>query len=666
MRPLPPFRVLRVFTVLVLVTLAAHLWNNFLPWVSAQGDMVVTTTTDNGDNANPTPGSLRFALAKITSGNRIVFNVPRTDPGFSNGTVIFRPPVQYPALNASDVTIDGTIQTTMVGDTNPQGPEIFISGERGLNAGLLVSTSRNTIRGLGVINFRGGDGAVGIAFEGEGASSNKVFGCFIGIGPDGVQSAPNTRGVIINESNGNQIGGPAATERNVISGNTEIGIQVSGFQTQGNLIQNNLIGPAANGEAAVTGTGNQRIAGISVEGLETQIIGNVISGNGGIQGGDGLVMTGDKNTVTGNRIGTNLTGTTAIPNGLDGITVGGSANRIGGLVAGEGNQVSGNGRNGIFVGFTEKATANLIQGNLIGVDATGQTALANDGFGVIFLDGANSNLVGGNESGAGNVIAFNRRAGVGVINNVQDSPTTRNRIARNSIFKNAELGIDLGINGVTANDLGDEDEGANELMNFAALQTFETISSTQLRVTGQSNLGSQVEIFVADPDPSGFGQGKQFVTSFNMDKETLFNVTITIPAGAQALTATATDDKGNTSEFCRNLVLNSEPPPPDDTTPPQVTVLSPNGKEKVKSAQPFAINWSSDDNVAVTTHSILLSTDGGATFPITVVTGLEGSARSFIWSESKPKAKQARIKIVARDAAGNTGEDASNANFKIK
>ncbi len=106
-----------------------------------------------------------------------------------------------------------------------------------------------------------------------------------------------------------------------------------------------------------------------------------------------------------------------------------------------------------------------------------------------------------------------------------------------------------------------------------------------------------------------------------------------------------------------------------DTLGPSVTVLSPNGPtDKLRAGTTFMIRWQSIDNVGVTAHDVLFSTDGGATYPTTLVTGLTGTAQSFNFAipASQPKTKTARIRVIARDAAGNTGQDDSNANLKIK
>ncbi|HND20100.1 MAG TPA: hypothetical protein PLB18_12045, partial [Acidobacteriota bacterium] len=104
-----------------------------------------------------------------------------------------------------------------------------------------------------------------------------------------------------------------------------------------------------------------------------------------------------------------------------------------------------------------------------------------------------------------------------------------------------------------------------------------------------------------------------------------------------------------------------------DTQPPQVQVLSPNGGEKIKTGQSMQIQWQAADETALASHEIRLSTDGGASFPTVVASGLPADARGlvFVIPASQSKTKTARILVVSVDRAGNRGQDASDGNFRI-
>src|SRR5207248_8663306 len=122
-----------------------------------------------------------------------------------------------------------------------------------------------------------------------------------------------------------------------------------------------------------------------------------------------------------------------------------------------------------------------IQGNLIGTQADGASPLGNNLNGALLtyaISGpypgpAYKNTIGGVAAGARNVIAFNGGDGVNIsgsgADGIQGQTLSGNSIRGNSIFSNTGLGIDLGTNGVTLNDLKDSDTGANNLQNFPIL-----------------------------------------------------------------------------------------------------------------------------------------------------------------------------------------------------
>ena len=65
--------------------------------------------------------------------------------------------------------------------------------------------------------------------------------------------------------------------------------------------------------------------------------------------------------------------------------------------------------------LTRGSSGNLVQGNTIGLDATGTRALAggsNNSRDGILIDNAPGNLVGGTAPGAGNVVSGNGSTGI--------------------------------------------------------------------------------------------------------------------------------------------------------------------------------------------------------------------------------------------------------------
>ncbi len=103
-----------------------------------------------------------------------------------------------------------------------------------------------------------------------------------------------------------------------------------------------------------------------------------------------------------------------------------------------------------------------------------------------------------------------------------------------------------------------------------------------------------------------------------------------------------------------------------DTQPPMVDFLSPKGGETFNSGDTLQISWSSSDNVGVTSQDLSLSTDGGATFPITLASGLSGSTQQFTYQiPMSLQSNQTRLKLVVRDAAGNMAQATTPSNFSI-
>ena len=114
--------------------------------------------------------------------------------------------------------------------------------------------------------------------------------------------------------------------------------------------------------------------------------------------------------VQGNLIGTDASGKAAIGNLNSGVVIANAMdNVIGGTTPDAGNIISGNGQDGLFVALA--ATGNLIQGNEIGTDVTGTKALANFSDGV-FIEGSSGNTIGGTTPGARNVISANHLSGI--------------------------------------------------------------------------------------------------------------------------------------------------------------------------------------------------------------------------------------------------------------
>jgi hypothetical protein len=101
-----------------------------------------------------------------------------------------------------------------------------------------------------------------------------------------------------------------------------------------------------------------------------------------------------------------------------------------------------------------------------------------------------------------------------------------------------------------------------------------------------------------------------------------------------------------------------------DPWPPSVTAVTPSGGDVAYHGTDHEITWIATDNVRVDSVDIMLSTDGGFTFPDTIATG-EPNDSSFMWTVPDIDSRTARIRIVATDAGLNQATDMSAEDFTI-
>ena len=192
---------------------------------------------------------------------------------------------------------------------------------------------------------------------------------------------------------GNYGGTDQAIERNIISGNTT-GIDIYTGAASGNLIAGNYIGTDITGTSAIAnGTGIliRNAASDNTIGGASAADRNLISGN--TAAGVEITNSGSSaNVIAGNYIGTNVSGTAALANGGDGIDDFASNNTIGGSTSGAGNVISGNSGDGVQI---QSANDVLVIGNLIGTNAADTAAIANYGLAGVMIYDANSNTIGG-------------------------------------------------------------------------------------------------------------------------------------------------------------------------------------------------------------------------------------------------------------------------------
>jgi hypothetical protein len=488
----------------------------------------------------------------------------------------------------------------------------------------------------------------GVYIYGNGARNNFIQGNLIGTGRFGNSDLGNTLSGVRIESAGNTVGGTVVGARNIISGNNQIGLYLYLAGASNNVIQGNFIGTDSSGTFAL---GNK--FGIGITNARANIIGGTLSGAGNLISGNSniaiyFVGTGASgNSVQGNYIGTDVSGTSAVANGsalpiLDvagGIDISSSpSNLIGGTVAGAGNLISGNWRDAIAIGDTG-ATGNTIQGNFVGTQADGISPLGNEWHGVEIRStgGAGGTVIGGTTPGAGNVFAYatlSQRSGV----RIRDATGNSGILVRgNSFFFNGSsgatgFGIDLGVFGVTPNDNCDSDSGANLHQNFPVLTNAQSTGTITI-VRGTLNSAASQTFLLqfyasATPEPSGNIEGKVFLgdafvtTAANCNVAFQVQLTNIVTAG-QWITATATDSANNTSEFSAG-VQAAAPGAPITITSQPVSRTNTAGTTATfsvaaSSAQPLTYQWrkntsnlSNGGNVSGATSSDLILSAVGA------------------------------------------------------
>ena len=514
-------------------------------------------------------GLVTFPEAAIATTNTpgpdlIAFHIPLSDPGLLAGSFQIMSE-GFITLGDDYTTVDGTTQTAFTGDTSA-GPEIWLFGVIPVSMsspGLRITSNHNRVTGVGGFNWF----KTGIQIEGN---DNVVTGC------TAVQVGSS--GVLISGAN-NLIGGSTPAERNLFS-LCGTGITISSPTATGNIIRGNFIGTDITG----TSTLGNHSSGISA-GSWTTIggaapgEGNVIAGNGHLGEhevpiGTQILLAGDHNTVLGNLIGTDHTGTVALGGSVSaGVEISGSSNTVG--APGAGNLIAGHSwsfRGAFQVGVRlSGGRDNVVQSNRIGTDISGTGPLPNvRGIEIAmysFLDLARDSRIGGAGPGEGNVIAHNMGDAVAVNSSAGVGPTGVT-VSRNAIFANGELGINLGTGfsgypaTVTLNDVGDLDAGPNNLQNFPVLISAVDNGITTI-VAGSIDMPSPatatIEIFANDTqDPSGFGEGQSFAASTTPSPTGGFVASLPTGLSGKYLTATSTDAAGNTSEFSAGILVATQ------------------------------------------------------------------------------------------------------------
>ena len=460
--------------------------------------------------------------------------------------------------------------------------------------GILIEQGANdiTIGGTTVAsgNVISGNTQVGVLISNS--SNNIVSGNLIGTNESGTGAIANgTQGVFVsNGSTGNVIGGSSVAARNVVSGNVAEGVLIADSGSDGNFVQGNYIGVTINGDTALGNGG----AGV---GIDAGATGNTIGvdGNGSGDAFEGNVISGNQegilvqdsgtnlNIFAGNYIGTNAAGNAAVPNGSHGIHIvnGGESNIIGGSTVATRNVISGNTENGIRI---ENSNNNSISGNIIGLDASGTSALGNVGGVRIRLSSISTdigslagNVVSGNtgtgisiESGSNSTIVRNNFVGTDVTgvtyvagqgagisvtdsaNNVIGGTSVQgNVIANNSVFGVKLVGLAATGNAVSGNDINDNGAvGVGILLETGANGNFIGVTDGGFdgnSIQGNGNFG--IQLF-------GVGTSNNRVAGNLIGNVSASGIGIYFNGGASNnLIGTNSDGFGDANE--RNIISNN-------------------------------------------------------------------------------------------------------------
>jgi parallel beta-helix repeat protein len=495
---------------------------------SAGADTLTVNITDDAG-----PGSLRQAIldANENAGpDDIVFDIPTSDIRYNGSWWTIFLDQELPPLTDSGTRILGFSQTANQGDTN--AGQVGTGGTVGVDEMPLPQYDRPEIQ-IDAGQFNGiviGASASDIHIEGL-AIVNATHGIFAS-GLTAVGTAGENRlvramfvGVM---ADGSDPGAMRNTGHGIVVDAPAAGLASTSLSVEGSYV-------GYNGEVGVVGIRGATI--VDVQYCEVFSNGHLSDAH------DGIDVNGEASQVVFNlsRDNTNQSGS---PN-------------------------SGSGH-GIEAGSQDPGTGgHVIENN---------TVMNNLGAGIAIRAGASGNLITKNVA-TGNAVGI-------YVNDEQQGQTDNNLISNNSTFANTGLGIDLHaelsgppFDGVTLNSPASGQGGANLLAPFPVIESGE-LSGDTLTINGFSEPGGVIEVFEADTDPTGFGEGRrhlftvvegsaddadatvdtygptvnQFVVSTEALSSNRFSFTMVVPGAADSILVTASQTIGaapaeNTSEF---------------------------------------------------------------------------------------------------------------------
>lgn len=344
-----------------------------------------------------TNGSTLFANSQYginASGNNLIIggNIPAKGNLISGNTMS--------GININQISNSLDIENNFIG-TDFSGLVNKGNGVDGIRNA--TGGNSNTIKN----NLISSNAGIGLSLTGSSTTfvGLNVTGNYIGVNRLGA-------GNLGNGSDGAKLGyfQSSTVDNNIISNNTATGISLNNFSTI--LFKGNKIGVDINGNTDL-GNGSSGVVATSGSGAIFGGINssdrNIISGNGDA----GLSVSGNNNEFYNNYIGTNITGMISIPNVNEGMRLNLSSaananNTIGGTLVTQRNVISGNGGSGIVI--MTNSLHNKIQNNYLGVASDGVSVLPNTLDGITC--NSQNNLIGGINTSEINLIANNKSSGI--------------------------------------------------------------------------------------------------------------------------------------------------------------------------------------------------------------------------------------------------------------
>jgi parallel beta-helix repeat protein len=451
----------------------------FVSTISSNNQIGLNASNASGVVGNVISGNAGNGISLHgSSGNTIVANRIGTDP---TGT-------------AAIANGGNGIWVTAASNNNVIGGTVFVDSGTGDTNN--PTGSKGTVTPVFVVpplgNLVSGNSQTGVLID-TGSRNNVLNGNFIGTTADGNTALGNAAdGVWINGADNNSLIGCQFVNDpfvyyNVVSGNAGNGLHVSSSDNV--TVQANFFGAGANNTNIVANAGD----GILVDGTSqnTQVggvipLGNVSAGNGmnGIEvrdtvggfttfntfggllafkgaaanGNDGLLITatggnqtvqtnvfsGNTNngieiagnasgvTVDPNIVGLNTVGNAVLPNGGDGLLIGGTAhdNIIGGYQASVIPQNTFSGNVGYGIAIMDGANNNQVFNGHVGLSSTGIAALGNLAGGIFVGGTANNNVIGGTTTDPATAIVVSGNTGTAI---TLATGTSSNQLLGNAI-----------------------------------------------------------------------------------------------------------------------------------------------------------------------------------------------------------------------------------------